>query len=349
MSLRRARFAGDPLAFAAGGGDAAVQRGRELERDPRVGAPHRPRSSDASCRPSSPRNLAKSGSLAEVAVDRGVTDVRHLIERLQRLHHHLADHCGRDFGFAHALELAHDLGDHAARRGPDRSDVCAWRWRSNGRASRDRTGMRRPDRLSTVSSRSCTRSKVVKRPPQAGQNRRRRIAAPSSDGRESLTWLSTFAQNGQRMIVASSMGSPISHVDRKPRRSSPATSRADLRLDAPPWPPRPGPPGSRLRRRSDGRSAGIRFLAEAAGGPGRRAQPDARGDGRRGLSSKGTPFLLQVMLACSSAISAALPVTPLGRMSTSMTWLSVPPETMASPRSTRTAASARALSMVCRA
>ena len=52
-------------------------------------------------------------------------------------------------------------------------------------------GMRRPVRLTMTSSRSCTRSKVVKRPPHSGQRRRRRIAAPSSDGRESFTWLSS--------------------------------------------------------------------------------------------------------------------------------------------------------------
>ena len=51
-----------------------------------------------------------------------------------------------------------------------------------------------------VSSRSCTRSKVVKRPPHSGQSRRRRIAAPSSDGRLSFTWLSGWPQNGHRMI-----------------------------------------------------------------------------------------------------------------------------------------------------
>ena len=39
----------------------------------------------------------------------------------------------------------------------------------------------------TESSRSCTRSKVVKRPPQSGQARRRRMAAPSSEARLSFT------------------------------------------------------------------------------------------------------------------------------------------------------------------
>ncbi len=51
-------------------------------------------------------------------------------------------------------------------------------------------GTRLPERLSTTTSRSCTRSKVVKRPAQSGQTRRRRIAAPSSEGRESFTWVS---------------------------------------------------------------------------------------------------------------------------------------------------------------
>src|ERR1700760_1173128 len=60
-------------------------------------------------------------------------------------------------------------------------------------------GVRRPERLTMVSSRSCTRSKVVKRPPQDGHMRRRRIAAPSSDGRLSFTWLSSSPQNGHRI------------------------------------------------------------------------------------------------------------------------------------------------------
>src|SRR5690606_6185964 len=49
------------------------------------------------------------------------------------------------------------------------------------------------------SSRSCTLSNVVKRPPQSEHTRRRRIAAFSSDGRLSFTWLSSLPQNGQRI------------------------------------------------------------------------------------------------------------------------------------------------------
>jgi len=40
---------------------------------------------------------------------------------------------------------------------------------------------------------------VVKRAPQLEHWRRRRIAPLSSAGRESFTWLSSWAQNGQRM------------------------------------------------------------------------------------------------------------------------------------------------------
>ena len=48
--------------------------------------------------------------------------------------------------------------------------------------------------------------------------------------------------------------------------------------------------------------------------------------------SKGIAFLLQVMLARSSARSAARPVTFFGRRSTSIKWVSVPPDTISSPR-----------------
>jgi len=63
------------------------------------------------------------------------------------------------------------------------------------RASLSRSkGTLRPDFLTTISSRSCTRSKVVKRPPQALQIRRRRMALASSVGRLSLTCVSSFPQ-----------------------------------------------------------------------------------------------------------------------------------------------------------
>jgi hypothetical protein len=39
----------------------------------------------------------------------------------------------------------------------------------------------------------------VNRAPQASHWRRRRIAAPSSDGRLSFPWLSSWAQKGQRI------------------------------------------------------------------------------------------------------------------------------------------------------
>src|SRR5215470_15274889 len=75
--------------------------------------------------------------------------------------------------------------------------VCSIRSGSNG--------TRRPLRLITISSRSCTRSKVVKRNPQAKHNRRRLIAAESSVGRESFTWVSRLAQVGQRMVRSSTV------------------------------------------------------------------------------------------------------------------------------------------------
>src|ERR1700674_4204997 len=73
---------------------------------------------------------------------------------------------------------------------------------STERASLSRSnGTRRPLRLITTRSRNCTRSKVVKRKPQVRHKRRRRIAAESSVGRESFTWVSRLLQLGQRIRV----------------------------------------------------------------------------------------------------------------------------------------------------
>src|SRR5947209_284222 len=71
---------------------------------------------------------------------------------------------------------------------------------STERASLSRSnGSRRPLRLITVSSRNCTRSNVVKRKLQERHTRRRRIAAESSVGRESFTWVSRLWHFGQRI------------------------------------------------------------------------------------------------------------------------------------------------------
>src|SRR5262245_47834807 len=86
-------------------------------------------------------------------------------------------------------------------------------------------GTRRPLRLITVSSRSCTRSKVVKRKLHAMHTRRRRMTELSSVGRESFTWVSRLAQFGQRIRVPF----PASAVvDREPRhqRLDPLAHRA---------------------------------------------------------------------------------------------------------------------------
>ena len=60
--------------------------------------------------------------------------------------------------------------------------------------------------------------------------------------------------------------------------------------------------------------------------------------------SNGMAFLLAVMWARSRLASAALPVTRLGRRSTSIRWQSVPPVTIARPCSTSVSASTLALS-----
>ena len=85
--------------------------------------------------------------------------------------------------------------------------------------------------------------------------------------------------------------------------------------------------------------------AEPAGGRGRRPEPDPRRR-VRWMRSNGIPFLLTVIPISSSRCSASLPVTPSGVTSTSMRWLSVPPETSRAPRAATRLGQDRAFSTV---
>src|SRR5438105_1113177 len=60
-----------------------------------------------------PDKLAEILGFAEVAVDRGKTDVGDLVEDRQRLHDLFADLLAADLGVARAFELAHQRIDHA--------------------------------------------------------------------------------------------------------------------------------------------------------------------------------------------------------------------------------------------
>src|SRR3984893_9862103 len=162
------------------------------------------------------------------------------------------------------------------------------------RASLSRSkGSRWPLFFITVNSRSWTRSKVVKRAPQFGQKRRRRIAPRSSVGRESFTWVSSAPQNGQRIYVpprssvAPMRGAtlllpprelPALRVDRKTCAKLP-----DLR--AHPGFCRAGIAGLRrepMQGLHDASPNGLKFiLAEAARRCRRRAQTKAWGHGTR--------------------------------------------------------------------
>src|SRR4029079_11750753 len=109
--------------------------------------------------------------------------------------------------------------------------VCSMRSGSTGRLRNEicterislsrSNGTRRPLRLITTSSRSCTRSKVVKRKLQDRHTRRRRMAAESSVGRESFTCVSRLPQLGQRIpyprMRAFELSVAASLIDRKAR------------------------------------------------------------------------------------------------------------------------------------
>ncbi|MCY1235923.1 hypothetical protein D9M72_485540 [compost metagenome] len=63
--------------------------------------------------------------------------------------------------------------------------------------------------------------------------------------------------------------------------------------------------------------------------------------------SLGMAFLLTVICASPRTRSASLPVMCLARRSTSITWLSVRPETMRRPRAIRVSASTAAFFTTC--
>src|SRR5690606_37165047 len=81
------------------------------------------------------------------------------------------------------------------------------------RSLRSSKASRRPSLLTMAGSFSSAVSKVLKRSPQLGHSRRRRMVLPSSLTRESITRVSSCWQNGQYMGVRAATAS--SSVDRE--------------------------------------------------------------------------------------------------------------------------------------
>ena len=124
--------------------------------------------------------------LAEIAIDRGEADIGDVVELAQMLHHDLADRLRRTSRPRRRFRVRARSPRPSSRPARDRPGACASEICSERTSLSRSNGTRRPLRLITVSSRSCTRSKVVKRKLQAMHTRRRRITAESSVGREVL-------------------------------------------------------------------------------------------------------------------------------------------------------------------
>ena len=129
--------------------------------------------------------------------------------------------------------------------------------------------------------------------------------------------------------------SPESAIDREAARAAPSdlrracTVRPRTRRDCRPrsLPPSPAPSStSTISSPTCWNSATPKPRVVPAGVPRRMPEVTVGFSG-----SNGMPFLLQVMWARPSAASAALPVSFFGRRSTSIRWVSVPPETMSKP------------------
>ena len=222
------------------------------------------------------------------------------------LHHHLADRLRRHLVFAETFEFAHDLGHRLFD--PFGIDIALAQ--RDFHRTRELVAVERHAAavaLDDLNSRSCTRSKVVKRKLQARHTRRRRMAAESSVGRESFTCVSRLAQLGQRIP------SPVT-----PRSRRNVTDKSEIARSA----ARPcRAPRFRPRVRStpfcdstSSTSAMYSPIWRNSATPKPRVVPagvpSRMPDVIIGFcGSKGMPFLLQVMRARPSAASATLPVS----------------------------------------
>ena len=136
-------------------------------------------------------------------------------------------------------------------------------------------GTRRPERFTTISSRSCTRSKVVKRPPQSGQTRRRRMAE-CVVRRARVLHLRVEARRNR----GSASAAPRPQVSRS---GSAGSARAPAPSRTASTSPLPSSPFLRQAvEHLDDQLADLLELgdAEAARRGGRRAEADAGGDHR---------------------------------------------------------------------
>ena len=67
-------------------------------------------------------NVGKFVDILKIPIDRGKTDVSHLVQMFQFGHHHFADFFGADLALAQREQLFHDAGDRQINRlGADRT------------------------------------------------------------------------------------------------------------------------------------------------------------------------------------------------------------------------------------
>ncbi len=151
--------------------------------------------------------------------------------------------------------------------------------------------------FTTTGMTSSAVSNVVKRSPHERHSRRRRICRPSPARRESLTFVSTWPQNGQCMRRASY--GPYEPYTGNRRHSSSTCGRTRSISDG-------APSASRIcatKSATCSICASLKPRVVEAGVPRRRPLVIVGGRG-----SFGTAFLFTVMLALPSAASASLPV-----------------------------------------
>ncbi len=111
--------------------------------------------------------ITKVLRISKVLVNRCVTNKCHMIDAFERLKHHGANFGRGNLRLARTFQLA-DNSETARSTRSSSTAVCEGNLKRNGEAFPCQTGLC-ATLLDHMSSRNCTRSNVVKRPPQSGQ------------------------------------------------------------------------------------------------------------------------------------------------------------------------------------
>src|SRR6266513_347957 len=284
-----------------------------------------------------PDKFAEILRLPEIAVDRGEADIGNLIKCRQRFHDQFADVLARNLGVARTFELAHQGVDDSfhplgfdrplAQRDIDRARQLVALERLPLSVLLDDRQLAQLHPLKGREARGAIRAEAAATDRAAILSRARILDLGVVGAAERTAHFLLLVPRRRRGGRSSHLGRTRCSVAESPPGLFDKLCRTSP-IHAPTW----------------RNSAAPKPRVVAAGEPKRMPEVTVGFCGTNGM-----PFLLQVMPARSSTCSASRPVSASGRRSTRRRWVSVPPETIASPASVSVAASVCALATTARA